>query len=40
VKIYGFPTSLRVTVGTHEENELFLAALQRVAAAAEKTAKL
>jgi histidinol-phosphate aminotransferase len=40
VKIYGFPTSLRVTVGTHEENELFLGALERVAAAAEKTAKL
>lgn len=40
VKIYGFPTSLRVTVGTHEENELFLKALERVAAAAEKTAKL
>lgn len=40
VKIYGFPTSLRVTVGTHEENEMFLEALQRVAAAAVKTAKL
>jgi len=40
VKIYGFPTSLRVTVGTHEENELFLAAMQRLPASAEKTAKL
>jgi histidinol-phosphate aminotransferase len=30
MKIYGFPTSLRVTVGMHEENEIFLDALQRV----------
>jgi histidinol-phosphate aminotransferase len=28
--LYGFPTSLRVTVGTHAENECFLAALERV----------
>ena len=32
VKLYGFPTSLRVTVGRHEENEQFLEALQRVLA--------
>jgi len=30
MKLYGFPTSLRVTVGKHEENEQFVAALQRV----------
>ncbi len=30
MKIYGFPTSLRVTVGTHGENEQFLEALRRV----------
>jgi len=30
MKLYGFPTSLRVTIGTHADNELFLAALQRV----------
>ena len=33
MKIYSFPTSLRVTVGRHEENELFLDALRRVMAA-------
>ncbi len=32
MKLYNFPTSLRVTVGTHEENEQFLAALGRVMA--------
>ncbi len=30
MKLYAFPTSLRVTVGTHEENERFLEALRRV----------
>ncbi|HUU14936.1 MAG TPA: aminotransferase class I/II-fold pyridoxal phosphate-dependent enzyme, partial [Terriglobia bacterium] len=30
MKIYGFPTSLRVTIGTHPENEQFLEALRRV----------
>jgi histidinol-phosphate aminotransferase len=30
VKLYGFPTSLRVTAGIHEENEQFLEALRRV----------
>jgi len=30
MKIYAFPTSLRVTVGRHEENEIFLDALRRV----------
>jgi histidinol-phosphate aminotransferase len=40
MKLYGFPTSLRVTVGTHEENEIFLGALQRVATSAIKAAKL
>ncbi|MFZ0961072.1 MAG: histidinol-phosphate transaminase [Terriglobia bacterium] len=32
MKLYGFPTCLRVTVGRHEENEKFLEALQRVLA--------
>ena len=40
MKLYGFPTSLRVTVGQHEENEMFLEALQRVTASAMKAAKL
>ncbi len=30
MKLYGFPTSLRVTIGTHSDNELFLEALRRV----------
>jgi histidinol-phosphate aminotransferase len=30
MKLYGFPTCLRVTVGRHEENEQFLEALQGV----------
>jgi histidinol-phosphate aminotransferase len=30
MKLYGFPTSLRVTVGTHEDNVIFLEALARV----------
>ena len=33
MKLYGFPTSLRVTIGTHPENEQFLGALRRVMAA-------
>lgn len=36
MKMYGFPTCLRVTVGCHEENERFLEALERVAALAAK----
>jgi len=32
MKLYAFPTSLRVTVGKHEQNQQFLEALQRVAA--------
>jgi histidinol-phosphate aminotransferase len=32
MKLYGFPTSLRVTVGTHQENERFLEALRTVLA--------
>ena len=32
MKLYGFPTSLRVTMGRHEENQQLLEALQRVAA--------
>lgn len=33
MKLYAFPTSLRVTIGRHEENEQFLEALRRVMAA-------
>jgi histidinol-phosphate aminotransferase len=40
VKLYGFPTSLRVTVGLHEANEKFLAALQRVTNVALKAPRL
>jgi histidinol-phosphate aminotransferase len=36
MKLYGFPTCLRVTVGKHEENEQFIVALQRVLAAPAK----
>ena len=32
MKLYGFPSSLRVTIGTHPENEQFLEALRRVMA--------
>src|SRR5579875_1344990 len=32
MKIYGFPTSLRVTLGTHEDNERFLEAMRRILA--------
>lgn len=32
MKLYAFPTSQRVTIGTHEENEQFLEALKRVMA--------
>lgn len=31
MKLYGFPTSLRVTVGKHEDNEKFLEGLARIA---------
>ena len=30
MKLYAFPTSLRVTVGIHNENEQFIEALRRV----------
>ncbi len=33
MKLYGFPTSLRVTIGAREENEMFLEALKRVMSA-------
>ncbi|HUI43062.1 MAG TPA: histidinol-phosphate transaminase [Terriglobia bacterium] len=35
---YGFPTGLRVTVGTHSDNQTFLAALARVGCAAGRPA--
>lgn len=37
MKLYGFPTSLRVTIGRHEENEQFLEALRRIMASPVKT---
>jgi histidinol-phosphate aminotransferase len=37
MKLYGFPTRLRVTVGTHEDNLMFLEALARVGSSAEQT---
>lgn len=30
MKLYGFPSSLRVTIGTREDNEIFLQSLRRV----------
>ncbi len=36
MKIYGFPTSQRVTIGRHEDNEIFLEALHRVMTAPAK----
>lgn len=39
MKLYGFPTSLRVTVGTRAENEQFLEALRRVMAAPVRAGK-
>jgi histidinol-phosphate aminotransferase len=38
MKLYGFPTSLRVTIGAHEENEVFLEALKRVMTAPARAA--
>lgn len=40
MKLYGFPTSLRVTVGTHQENEQFLEALRRVMTAPVRAGKI
>ena len=37
MKLYGFPTSVRVTIGTHPDNEQFLEALRRVMSAPLKT---
>lgn len=39
MKMYGFPTALRVTVGTHEENEIFLEALRCVQVASARALK-
>jgi len=39
MKLYGFPTCLRVTVGRREENEQFLGALRRVAASSVKAVR-
>jgi len=39
MKLYDFPTSLRVTVGRHEENQQFLEALHRVAASSLKAVR-
>jgi len=40
MKIYAFPMSLRVTAGRHEENEIFLDALQRVMSSPVRAGKL
>jgi len=40
MKIYAFPMSLRVTVGRHEQNEIFLDALQRVMSSPVRAGKL
>jgi histidinol-phosphate aminotransferase len=40
MKLYGFPTSLRVTVGTQAENQQFLEALHRVTAAPARAGRL
>jgi histidinol-phosphate aminotransferase len=40
MKLYGFPTSLRVTVGTHAENQQFLEALHRIMMAPVRAGKL
>lgn len=39
MKLYGFPTSLRVTVGAHEDNQRFLEGLQRIARAPVRAAR-
>jgi histidinol-phosphate aminotransferase len=39
MKLYGFPTSLRVTIGRHEDNERFLEGLARVARAPARGAR-
>jgi histidinol-phosphate aminotransferase len=39
MKLYGFPTSLRVTIGRHEDNEKFLEGLARVARIPERRIK-
>ncbi len=39
MKLYGFPTSLRVTIGRHEDNEKFLEGLARVARMPERGIK-
>jgi len=39
MKLYGFPTSLRVTIGRHEDNEKFLEGLARVARMPERGVK-
>jgi histidinol-phosphate aminotransferase len=39
MKLYAFPTSFRVTVGTHEENEQFLEALRRMTSAPMRVAR-
>jgi histidinol-phosphate aminotransferase len=40
MRLYGFPTSLRVTVGTHPDNEHFLEALRRVMAAPARAGRI
>jgi histidinol-phosphate aminotransferase len=40
MKLYGFPTSVRVTIGTHPDNERFLEALQRVTSSPVRVGRL
>jgi len=40
MKLYAFPTSLRVTVGTHPENEIFLEALRKIMTTPVKAAQV
>ena len=39
MKLYAFPTSQRVTIGTHEENEQFLEALRKITASSVRAAR-
>jgi len=40
MRLYSFPTSVRVTVGTHRDNEQFLEALRRVVTAPIRAARI
>ena len=40
MRLYSFPTSVRVTVGTHRDNEQFLEGLRRVITAPIRAARI